>query len=126
MNKEYQKVLEHVREFGGPVIDVEKKILGVSHAEVGAYLLGLWGFNEEIVEMVYYHHSLGNCGETFTPTHAIHAADTLQHELMPHSNNYIFTELDVEKLTSAKLLDHVNDWRDVCSNILEINKNEEE
>ncbi|ACS80859.1 response regulator [Maridesulfovibrio salexigens] len=125
MNKKYQKVLEHVREFGGPVIDVEKKILGVSHAEVGAYLLGLWGFNEEIVEMVYYHHSLDNCGEIFTPTHAIHAADTLQHELIPHSKGYIFSELNTDKMALANLLDHVNDWRAVCNNLLETNKDEE-
>ncbi|WP_320174762.1 response regulator [Maridesulfovibrio sp.] len=124
MNKKYQKVLEHVREFGGPVIDVEKKILGVSHAEVGAYLLGLWGFNEEIVEMVYYHHSLKNCDKIFTPTHAIHAADTLQHELIPHSKGYIFSEFNTDKLALAKLLDNIDDWRDACNNRLEISNDE--
>ena len=125
MNKKYQEVLEHVREFGGPVIDVEKKILGVSHAEVGAYLLGLWGFNEEIVKMVYYHHSLDNCAETFTPTHAIHAANVLQHELIPHTKGYIFTEFNADKLASAGLLKHITDWRAACNNLLEINDEEE-
>ncbi|TIH15598.1 HDOD domain-containing protein [Marinifilum sp. JC120] len=125
MNKEYQEVLKNVREFGGPVINVEKKILGVSHAEVGAYLLGLWGFNEEIVKMVYFHHSLENCDNVFTPTHAIHAADVLQHELIPHTSGYIFTEFNDNKLAAAGLLKHINDWRAECNNLLE-NKHEEE
>ncbi|NDV22716.1 response regulator [Desulfovibrio sp. JC022] len=125
MNKKYQEVLANVREFGGPVIDVEKRILGVTHAEVGAYLLGLWGFKEDIVKMVYFHHSLENCDTVFTPTHVIHAADVLQHELIPHTSGYVFTELNADKLASAGILKYVKDWRDACHNLLE-NKNEEE
>ncbi|NDV28076.1 response regulator [Desulfovibrio sp. JC010] len=119
MNTKYKEVLKHVREFGGPVIDVEKEILGVSHAEVGAYLLGLWGFSNDIVKMVYYHHSLENCADTFTPTHAIHTADVLQHELIPHSSGYIFSEFNADKLAEAGLLKYINDWRAACNNLLE-------
>jgi len=35
----------------------EQEILGTSHAEIGAYLLGLWGFAENIIEAVLYHHN---------------------------------------------------------------------
>jgi HD-like signal output (HDOD) protein len=31
--------------------------VGASHAEIGAYLLGLWGFPYQIVEAVAFHHS---------------------------------------------------------------------
>ena len=34
------------------------------HAEVGGYLLGLWGFPDTIVEAILYHHSPSRCGET--------------------------------------------------------------
>jgi putative nucleotidyltransferase with HDIG domain len=40
-----------------PRHDAEREILGVSHAEVGAYLLGLWGLPHTVVEAVAYHHS---------------------------------------------------------------------
>jgi HD-like signal output (HDOD) protein/CheY-like chemotaxis protein len=34
------------------------------HAAVGAYLLGLWGFPESIVEALVWHHRPSQCGET--------------------------------------------------------------
>jgi putative nucleotidyltransferase with HDIG domain len=36
--------------------DAEVKLYGVSHAEVGAYLLGLWGLPYQVVEAVANHH----------------------------------------------------------------------
>jgi putative nucleotidyltransferase with HDIG domain len=39
-------------------IDVaETRVLGASHAEIGAYLLGIWGFPSTIVEAVAHHHA---------------------------------------------------------------------
>jgi HD-like signal output (HDOD) protein len=35
---------------------VEKEMLGVTHAEIGAYLLGVWGLPFSIVEAVAFHH----------------------------------------------------------------------
>lgn len=36
--------------------DAEYEIFGTSHAEIGAYLLGLWGLPDPVVETVAYHH----------------------------------------------------------------------
>jgi HD-like signal output (HDOD) protein len=35
----------------------ERAVLGATHAELGAYLLGLWGLPHPILEAVAYHHS---------------------------------------------------------------------
>jgi HD-like signal output (HDOD) protein len=35
---------------------VERRILGTSHAEIGAYLLGLWGLPLAIIDAVAHHH----------------------------------------------------------------------
>lgn len=35
----------------------ERAVFGASHAEVGAYLLNLWGFNHDIIEAVARHHA---------------------------------------------------------------------
>jgi len=40
-----------------PLDHAERAVLGASHAEVGAYLLGIWGFPGPIVEAVAHHHS---------------------------------------------------------------------
>jgi HD-like signal output (HDOD) protein len=34
----------------------ERRLFGADHAEIGAYLLGLWGFADDIVEAVAFHH----------------------------------------------------------------------
>jgi putative nucleotidyltransferase with HDIG domain len=40
-----------------PIHEAETRVLGASHAEVGAYLLGLWGLPYPIVEAVARHHT---------------------------------------------------------------------
>lgn len=40
-----------------PMHEAEARVLGASHAEVGAYLLGLWGLPYPIVEAVARHHA---------------------------------------------------------------------
>lgn len=119
MNEKYREVLQVVREQGGPITKREKETLGVTHAEVGAYILGLWGFNETIVNTVYYHHNLEHCGDNFEPAHAVHVADVLQHELAPHESGYVFSELNENKLAYAGILNYIPEWRDACCKIME-------
>jgi HD-like signal output (HDOD) protein len=42
---------------GEPLIKYEKEVIGATHAEIGAYLLGLWGLPYAIVEAVALHHA---------------------------------------------------------------------
>jgi putative nucleotidyltransferase with HDIG domain len=39
-----------------PLFEIEEELTGVSHAEVGAYLLSMWGIPYLIVEAVAHHH----------------------------------------------------------------------
>lgn len=39
-----------------PLHEAESRVLGASHAEIGAYLLGLWGLPHSVVEAVAHHH----------------------------------------------------------------------
>jgi putative nucleotidyltransferase with HDIG domain len=55
--KEMGQVLEMARAGGIPLHEGETRVLGTSHAEIGAYLLGLWGFPYPIVEAVAFHHN---------------------------------------------------------------------
>ncbi len=41
---------------GIPFVEAEKRLYGITHAEIGAYLLGLWGLPFPVVEAVAYHH----------------------------------------------------------------------
>ena len=55
--KEMCQALEMARARGIPLHEGEIQVLGTSHAEIGAYLLGLWGFPYPIVEAVAFHHN---------------------------------------------------------------------
>jgi HD-like signal output (HDOD) protein/ActR/RegA family two-component response regulator len=50
------RIAAEVQARGVPRDQVERELLGVSHAELGAYLLGMWGLPLAIVEAVAFHH----------------------------------------------------------------------
>lgn len=61
-----------------PRFEQERDVFGVSHAEVGAYLLGIWGLPHAIVEATAYHHAPAQVQEGNRELLAIvHAADAL-------------------------------------------------
>ncbi len=53
--EEYSKVLEQTGGQDGYGPDIERELMGATHGEVGAYLLGLWGLPDTVVEAVAFH-----------------------------------------------------------------------
>ena len=73
---QYGDVLEYARNQRVPVYVAEKAIFNATHQDVGAYLLGLWGLTDAIVEAVVYHHDPGaHLHEGGSPLAAVHEAD---------------------------------------------------
>ena len=62
----------------------EYKVLGVSHAEIGAYLLNLWGIPSEIVQTVAFHHKPEEIPNKsyFDLVNAIHTADHIDNLIL--------------------------------------------
>jgi len=81
------------------------------HAEVGAYLLGLWGFPNTIVEAVAFHHapSRGSC-DGLSVAGLVHIADRLVHQ--HDAPGAIPNDLGIEPgfLEKLNLPDHVPLW----------------
>lgn len=74
----YKEVLARMLTDNLTAAEAERRLFGISHAEVGAYLLGLWGLPDTLVEAVAWHHNPSACpGASFTPLTAVHAADAL-------------------------------------------------
>ncbi|HTV95209.1 MAG TPA: response regulator [Steroidobacteraceae bacterium] len=55
--KEFAEALALSRAERRPLPDCERQTTGATHAEIGAYLLGLWGLPYPIVEAVALHHT---------------------------------------------------------------------
>jgi HD-like signal output (HDOD) protein len=55
--KEVARAVEMARTQSIPLPVAERELIGASHAEVGAYLLGLWGLPHPVVEAVAFQHA---------------------------------------------------------------------
>jgi len=78
------------------------------HAEVGAYLLGLWGFPNPIVEAVAFHHSPSQVpSDGLSLPRLIHIADCLVHDRQAGSSGSAARELEPGLLEKLGL---VNRW----------------
>jgi putative nucleotidyltransferase with HDIG domain len=113
--KEIQDSMKHDRLTPA---DAEIQILGASHAEVGAYLLGLWGLPDPIVEAVAFHHRPQDCpANTFVPLAAVHIADALQYG-DPGSRSNTGVEpvrMDADFLAKLDLNQRIEIWREQYS-----------
>jgi len=97
---------------GLPDIEAEQKIWGADHSEMGAYLLGLWGFHHRVVEAVGFHHRLTKYpAATFTPTHAVHIANALYYSILPDESNGLPAHLEESYLENVNLVDKTEVWK---------------
>lgn len=104
----YGALLAARRESGQPLHIVEREALGVSHAEVGAYLLGLWGLPLSIVEAVAFHHEPSRIGEgPLDVLASLHAADLL----VDADGSAAPEGIDQRFLARAGVLDELPRWR---------------
>jgi putative nucleotidyltransferase with HDIG domain len=77
---QYRQVLALAREQGLAECAAEREVFGATHAEIGAYLFGLWGLPDPIVEAVAWHHRPADCpADGFGPLAAVHVANALAH-----------------------------------------------
>jgi HD-like signal output (HDOD) protein len=78
---DYDGILSQAEIESVPVWNAEKRTLGATHAEIGAYLLGLWGLEDLIIEAVAYHHRPSvSHSRDFSALTAVHIADVMARE----------------------------------------------
>jgi len=97
---------------GRPVHVVEKEVLGVTHCEVGGYLLGVWGLPFSIVEVVANHHE----PEPGSPSSrevlaVVHVASALSAEACLDASQHVPFPVDLRYLERAGLAAELPRWR---------------
>jgi HD-like signal output (HDOD) protein len=97
-----------------PLYLFEKESLGITHAEIGAYLLGLWGLSDNIVEAVAFHHEPSkSINQEFGSITAVHLANQFQGQ---STNGDKDRTIDSDYITNLKLEDKLPDFEAVCKN----------
>ncbi len=92
---------------GIPDYTAEEKLIGHSHMDVGAYLVGLWGLPDPVVECAAYHHRPAVCVEHgFTPLSAVHIA----HAIVAGDGAEPLAEIDEEYVEAIGVSPKIPSW----------------
>jgi HD-like signal output (HDOD) protein len=133
---QYKKVMDIIEENGCDPVEAEYTVMKTSHAELGAYLLGLWGIPDNIVEPVAFHHNpsklledmfiasnktsgeLSGKAKGFTALTAVHMANALMMQ-----ENYTFDikyspYVDMLYLRTLNLTNKWPEWVDCYNEVL--------
>ena len=116
--EKYSQGLERARASNVTLAEAEFQTFGCTHAEVGAYLLGLWGLPDSVVQAVAWHHVPSRCNvSVFAPVIAVHAANAFHHHFHPDPHLHGLSELDENLLTSLNLREHADRWWKICQEL---------
>lgn len=115
---EYQQVLQRAGEPGALLARCEADAFGCTHNEVGAYLLGLWGLSDSIVEAVAWHHQPAQAQpRSFSALIAVHAADYYDNEIHVHPPSDEESVIDEPLLTQLGLQRQLTSWVKACQEV---------
>ncbi len=111
---EYGETLRLARTQRKPLWEAEYETLGATHADIGGYLLGLWGCPNSIVEAVSFHHEPQHCAETkFSALTAVHVANVFDNEARTDSGLALAVECDNSYLGHLGVAGRLPAWREL-------------
>ena len=115
--KEYAAIIASARATSRPLHEEETAQLRVNHAQVGAYLLGLWGLPVEFVEATAGHHAPGKTvfAAEFSLLAAVHAANVFAHAAGGQTDGLCLPQLDLAYFQTTHLEDQLAVWQEACT-----------
>ncbi len=106
-------VFAEARKANRPLADVEYEHFQTSYAEVGGYLLGIWGLPQELVEAVAHHCDPMRSSKGLGLVAVTHLASVLAAQELGQSNEDFDCEL-LDSLDGARSLDA---WREIATQL---------
>jgi putative nucleotidyltransferase with HDIG domain len=96
-----------------PLLSAELDQFDASHADVGGYLLGLWGLPQDLIEAVAFHHDPASHElDRFSPMSAVHVANALIHAL--DEDDATPRKLDVRYLDRLRMKQRLGAWQELA------------
>ena len=119
LEEHFARVLSAMREHARPMHAIEEELSGVTHAGIGAYLLGLWGLPYPIVEAVAHHHAPARLAHgCFDIVGAVYVADMLAHQCAgasPDATHDMHEPIDLDYLEGLGVADQLPSWRSMAA-----------
>jgi putative nucleotidyltransferase with HDIG domain len=117
------RAIRGAKEEKRPLYLIEEELIGVSHAEVGAYLLSLWGLPAAMVEAVAHHHHPSRVPhESLGIIPIVYMANILAHEEEARrGGEFVLAadEIGADFVAGAGLTDKLKSWRGKLEEIAE-------
>lgn len=111
------QTLALAREHHQPIHDIERERHGITHAEIGAHLLALWGLPHTVTEAVAGHHDTRWLKLPFDGVAAVQVATALveEHDAANRPGAPPPSPIDLDYLAQAGLTDHLERWRELAA-----------
>ncbi len=98
--------------------EAEQRVFGSTHAEVGAYLLELWGLPDTILESIAFHHEPSKSAlDDFCLLSAVHVADSLASEAHSDEEKGLVANIDADYLSRIGMEAIIENWRQCCQDL---------
>lgn len=108
----YREALAASGHAGGDALAREAAAIGTTHAEIGAYLMGLWGLEPGILSAIAFHHRPLDSLETGCGAlTAVHAANGFEHA---DGEGDADSHIDVAYMKAIQKSDELPAWQRAC------------
>lgn len=113
---QYLEILHNSRDRNLSFTDCEQGIIGANHAQIAAYLFGLWGLSQPIVNSVAGHHHPTSVGQDYPiELISVHAANVIDYQVHPDQSLIgPSPEFDQMLISLFNLTDQVESWRQLA------------
>jgi len=113
MPLEYRQILRDPDFKSNTLVTLETERFGCSHAQVGAYLMSIWGLPAPLVYAVAMHHQpMGDAQSQFSCLTAVYFADVFaaESDVAPLNRDI---EIDMDYVKRLELCERVEAWREL-------------
>jgi HD-like signal output (HDOD) protein len=113
----YADVIMRSRAHQRPEVELEQECFEASHAELGAYLLGLWGIGAEVVDAIACHQRPPRTSAPSRVMAVVYAANALEHMLSGTPGDEAAAAVDPEILKQLNVTERFAAWEATCRGI---------
>ena len=111
----YRQLLTESQNSTHELWELEHETFGTSHAEIGAYLMGLWNLENPIIEAIAFHHCPAKSVSTqMGLLAAVHVANALDHAEGLPQDQQMNLQYDDEYLDRLGVANRIPEWRQLC------------
>ncbi|MGE5257151.1 MAG: HDOD domain-containing protein [Hyphomicrobiales bacterium] len=111
---DYAEVLTRSCRPPRPVWEIETERFGASHAELGAYLMGLWGIGDEVVAAIAHHHQPPGAAIPGRVVAVVYAANSLESSLSAEVPHEPAAAVASEILQQLNIAERMPAWEEAC------------